>query len=223
VRSKGFFICFTGIDGSGKTTHARKLLEYLERHGVSTKYEWNGFEPLLLQVLMNVGRAAFLRGKDMYRDYREYYYARRRLFRSIFISAFFQGTYFLEALLQVTFRVRLPLMLGRNMICDRYVYDTIVGLGANLDYSDMRIRRMLRGFCRFLPKPDLAFLIDLPEEIAYQRKNDTPSLGFLKDRRQIYLNVGKEFGMTVLDGSQDLIELQNLIQDEVDSVLLARR
>ena len=77
------------------------------------------------------------------------------------------------------------------------------------------IRRLLKKCFRIAPKPDIAFLIDLPEEIAYQRKNDTPSIGYLKERREIYLNIGNEYEMMILDGTKSLEELKIEIEKVV--------
>ena len=55
--------------------------------------------------------------------------------------------------------------------------------------------------------PDKAFLIDLPEATAYRRKDDVVSLDFLAVRRKIYLQMARQHGMTILDGSGDPEEL----------------
>ena len=110
-------------------------------------------------------------------------------------------------------------MRHKNIVCDRYIYDTVVDLATDLNYSDSKRNSVLRNFLRLSPKPDMIFLIDLPEEIAYQRKTDVPSINYLRERREIYLNIGKECGMTLLDGSKELGELENLILNKVKAFL----
>ena len=39
---RGFLIVIEGIDGAGKTTHARKLVRWLRKKGIQTRYT---FEP----------------------------------------------------------------------------------------------------------------------------------------------------------------------------------
>ncbi len=212
---KPLLICFAGIDGSGKTTQAQRLVDWMKRQGVQSEYVWSIFEPWLLKPFMKTGRALFLREKDMFKDYTEYFDARRGLFRYPLASAFFHYCFFGEYLLRFLPQIRLLLMRGRSVICDRYVYDAVAGLAADLEYPDGKIRATVNHLLYLMPEPDLTFLIDLPEETAYQRKDDVPSVGYLEKRRQIYLDLAKEYGMTILDGSRDLTELENLIQDKV--------
>jgi dTMP kinase len=60
----------------------------------------------------------------------------------------------------------------------------------------------------FAPPPDLIFLIDLPESIAFQRKDDTPSLYYLKERREIYRWLSREYKMEVIDGTKSMAEVE---------------
>ncbi len=214
-KGKPLLICFAGIDGSGKTTHAQKLVDWMEGQGIQSQYAWNIFEPWLLKPFMKVGKALYLRKKDMFQDYTEYFQARSSLFRYPLAAAFFHYCFFSEYLLRALLKVRLPLMRGKNLICDRYVYDAIVGLAADLDYSDKKIRATVKNLFYLLPRPDLTFLLDLPEETAYQRKDDIPCVDYLRKRRLIYSELAEEYPMTILDGSGDLAELENLIQDKV--------
>ncbi|HUU41342.1 MAG TPA: hypothetical protein VMW42_10390, partial [Desulfatiglandales bacterium] len=47
---------------------------------------------------------------------------------------------------------------------------------------------------------DLVFLIDLPEEIAFTRKNDIQSVEYLRERRHIYIEMADRYGFIKLDG-----------------------
>lgn len=210
-------ICFTGMDGSGKTTLAKYLVEVMSQEGSQYKYVYGRLEPFILKTFIMMGRKIFLKGKDMFEDYREYSNTKRDAIKQHpFLFAFYKYLLLFDYSLQLLFRVRLPLMLGKNIICDRYVYDTVItDLSVDMNLSSSEIRKLIRRFFYLAPKPDLAFLIDLSEEIAFQRKNDTPSIEYLKERRMIYLDVEREEGMVVLDGSRSLDELKGIIQGEV--------
>jgi dTMP kinase len=110
----------------------------------------------------------------------------------------------LDYFLSTVIKIKIPLMRGRNIVCDRYVYD----LQADLLRQHKRTGRILR---RLLPKPDKVFLIDLPEEVAFKRKNDVPSIDYLTQRRGGFLDLAKQYNMTVLDGSKPLKELRSQI------------
>ena len=210
-------ICFTGIDGSGKTTLAKGLVETMEKKGIRYKYVYGRLEPFILRPFIAIGRKIFLRGKDMFRDYTEYSSTKNgAIEHHSFLFTFYRYILLFDYFLQLLFKIRIPLMLGRNIVCDRYVYDTVItDLSVDMNYSNHEIRDLIKRFFYIAPKPDLAFLIDLPEKIAFQRKNDTPSIEYLKERRKMYLDVGKEEGMLVLDGSKKLDDLEGLIRNEV--------
>ena len=217
MKFKSFLICFTGIDGSGKTTLAKYLVETMTQNGIKCKYVYGRLEPFILKPFIILGGKIFLRGADMFEDYAQYSSVKNRAIKQhSFLFSFYRRILLFDYLLQILFRVRIPFMLGKTIVCDRYVYDTIItDLSVDTNYSKSEITDLIKRFFYITPKPDLAFLIDLPEEVAFQRKDDTPSMEYLRERRNIYLNIGREYGMIILDGSKELDELEGLIRKEV--------
>ena len=213
-KTRSIFICFTGIDGAGKTTLSKRLSKTMADYGIKNKYVYNRIAPFLLKPLISLGRVFLRHGKDMPGNYDEFAKSKKRLFRNRLISSAYQYALLMEYLFQAFFKVKLPLMLGRNIVCDRYIYDTIItDLAADLHYSKKQVDNLLEKYFRILPEPDLVFLIDVPEEIAFQRKNDTPSVGYLKERREFYLHLGENNKVIILDGSKDPAELECIIWD----------
>ena len=62
---------------------------------------------------------------------------------------------------------------------------------------------------------NLIFLLDLPEELAYQRKGDVPSIDYLAERRKIYLNMDKDYNTVALDATKGLTELKDMVKSSV--------
>ncbi len=216
---KPIFICFIGIDGSGKTTQAKALVDMLEEMGLESRYVYNRSEPILTKPFIAVGKALFFGGKGKFDNYREYSIRRQKVFKNSLLSAADQNSLLVDNSLQNIARLSLPLILSKSSVCDRYIHDTVVDLAVDLNYPDGKTKTMLKNFLYLVPKPDLVFLIDAPEEMAYQRKNDIPSLDFLKERRKVYLDMAKEYEMMVIDGSRELVELECLIQSRVNEVI----
>ena len=175
---KNFFVCFTGIDGSGKTTQAEALIAEMEKRGIGTKYVWNRFEGGMITPFTMITKMIFFRGKNAINSPADYYGTKKRLLRNRILSKGYQYFLLFDYFFQILFRVRIPLIIGKNIVCDRYVYDIIVDLSVDFNYSEEKTKSMLKNLLYLFPKPDLIFLVDVPVEIAYQRKDDVPSMDY---------------------------------------------
>jgi dTMP kinase len=211
MKRGGFLVCFVGIDGSGKSTQAQKLVGNFQSQGIEIGYVRNRLDPWLLAPVLKLGRLLFFRGEKKSRDYGRYLNTRRKLLGIFGAAQFFEYVALWEYLIQTIVKVRLPLAFKKDIVCDRYIYDLVVGLAADFDYPPERIKKVLRLCLRLLPKPNLVFLIDIPEEVAFQRKTDIPSPAFLTTRREIYRSLLEECGMVLLDGLGDANELETSI------------
>ena len=111
-------------------------------------------------------------------------------------------TLLLIHLAHIFFAVRQKLLRGEWIICDRYIFDTAVDLQQGFQYSSEKIRDILS--IKWLPVPDFKFWLDLPEKSAYQRKPDTESVQFLRERRALYRGIAQEFDLHMIDASWGL-------------------
>jgi thymidylate kinase len=139
------------------------------------------------------------------------------------LSALYQYLAVTDYTIRAVFTIRLPLLFGKQVISDRYVYDLITSVGVVLDYPTDKTLALLRRCLVFLPKPDLVFLVDLPETVAYRRKDDIVSPEFLSVRREIYLQMAQQEGMTMLDGTCDVGELEQLVATKALRLMMGDR
>ena len=206
INKKNFFICFTGIDGSGKTTLSKMLVNEMNENGIITKYVWCGwrrFEFFLVRPLISIIKSV---GRRFHQNRDSESNTLARVDNPVY-SYLVLIDYFFTCIT----KIGIPLLIGQNIICDRYVYDLIVDLWQNHTMTQKIVLNLL-------PKPDLIFLVNLSEEIAYRRKDDIPSLEFLKKRKNLYLEMAKKFDMTVLDGSFELGDLRNIIVRQANNL-----
>jgi thymidylate kinase len=219
MKKSNFFICFTGIDGAGKSTLAKFLVEHLKTKEPRTKYVYGRYVPIILKPFIILGSFLFLYKKSFFGNYSKYSESKKRASKKHpLLSKIYQTILLLDYFFQVLFKIKVPFLLGMNIVCDRYIYDTIVtDLSIDFSYSKEDIKNTLYKLDFLFPKPNTIFLIDLPEEIAFQRKDDIPSIEYLRDRREKYICLGKECNMIILDGSLKLGEIQNAIIDYAES------
>jgi len=165
---------------------------------------------------MVVARFLFLRKENPARDYSNYVAVKKRaIVRNRVLSTLFQWLLLFDYYCQILPKVIVPHILGKNLIVDRYIYDTLVtDLAVDFGYSEKKLKHTLASCLHFFPRPHLVLLIDVLEETAFIRKNDVLSLDYLKERREVYLQLGKEHGVAILDGSNN--------QDQVKETAKAR-
>lgn len=204
------------MDGSGKSTLAKALVTKMGENGVKTKYWWCKFESfkfesLMIRLLKIISQTSTPRLRGV-----------NKLAKNSLPSIIYQYFVLFSYVYHIFLNVKLPLLFGKNVICDRYVYDTATDFVVDFGYSKEKIQTMLKIFFRVVPKPQLVFLIDLPEEIAYQRnlpKHDISSVTYLSIRRRIYLNLNEEHKMTLLDGTKNLRDLESEVFSKVKEVV----
>lgn len=211
-------VCMVGIDGAGKSTLAKGLVTIMEEQGTRCKYVWGGFTSsfTIFKPLVAVMKASVFRGNRLMQQSS----TKGTVLRSSALSTVYQYLALSDYIVQGLVRIRLPLAFGTNVICDRYIYDLTTSIGVLLDYPLDRTLGLLDRCLRFLPDPDLVFLIDLPEAIAYERKDDTISLNSLSLRRATYLEMAKRHPMIVLDGSREPEELKDTVATEVSQYIM---
>lgn len=212
LTTNGFFICFTGVDGSGKTTQAKKLVDNLSKYNLKFEYVYARFNPFLFKPFLLVGNFIFLRDKKV-ENYNQRTYEKKKVLKKYsLLSNLFYKILLIDYYIQLLYKIKLPLVFGKNIICDRYVYDTIVtDLSVDQEYSPEKIANRIEKLLSTLPEPKITFLMDVEEEIAYNRKDDIFSSDYVKDRRHNYLLIGEKYSMIQIDASDDINSVEKKI------------
>lgn len=193
-------ICITGIDGAGKTTLVHSLVASLSNHH-SSVYVYGRTYPILSRLLMSLGRATVLRKQNIWSDYSTYTSSKKRYMRNPALSRIYLLAVLLEYYIQIWLKLTPHYLFGRQVILDRYLYDTIINdIAVQLDYSPAQTMRAIELAFHFLPLPALTIFIDLPEEVAFSRKEDVPHVDYLKERRRLYLAMASRSEVQQLNG-----------------------
>gem|GEM_PF-615991 len=208
LERKRVIVCLAGIDGSGKTSHAIKIVKRFKSMGIPCQYVWCNWVPKISYPIM--GLIYLIRG-----------YRRKDYHKSKILKRVWNYIVILDFLWIYFFKVRIPLLMGKNVICDRYVYDAI----ADLMYDGLYNEKATRILLKFTPKPDLVFILDLPEDISYSRKNDTRNavnikdsdepIEYLKIHRENYLKIAESLNIPILDATKKFEELHEEIYRQI--------
>jgi dTMP kinase len=204
------FVTFEGPDGSGKTTQAKMLVEFLQARGAPVIYtrEPGGTEisEQIREVILST------RNKSM-----------RSETEVLLFSA---------ARAQIVDQVIRPALAeGKIVVCDRYYDSTLAyqgyGLGLDLD--------ALRAITKFATRglvPNLTFYIDVPAEIGLARRHqgetnrlDHKDAEYHTRVRNGYLELAKAepHRFVIIDGTGSIEQVQAKIQARMLKELKTRR
>lgn len=199
-----WFICCIGIDGSGKTTLAKSIVNKFHQDGIKADYVWLNSVPIFLRPFRFVSQKILLKGKKLNKEFTEYNNLRKiKVNKFKWLRKIYYSIMFIDYFIWVYYNL-IPLYFTRKrIVCDRYVYDLAVNLGEILSYSIQQKVQLIKTLLYFLPKPDLVILLDVDEDTAFKRKTDTPHINYLKNHRSVYTQLANEFDFKTIDASLD--------------------
>ncbi len=185
---RGKFITFEGIEGSGKSSQVKLLIQYLDQHQLPyVQTREPGGTPIaeaIRNILLDPACSEMLPETELL-----LYNASR---------AQHTGELILPALLE-----------GKIVICDRYYDSTYAYQGAARDL-DMKIIDTLTAYATFNTVPDITFLLDVPVQVGLSRiKNrsldrlEQEAFSFHQKVREQFLFIAKKqpARYLVLDGT----------------------
>jgi thymidylate kinase len=181
-------ISFSGLDGSGKTTQINNARAVLAELGLTDRLlafwdnvvvgcRWReGFVHKVYKSEIGVGAP----GKPVNR--------RDKNVRKWYLSLARHGLYLMDAL-HLCWVVAMAKRGGTDgvadvIILDRYVYDEL----ANLPLDNALTRAYVRFLDAFVPRPDIAFLLDADPVAANARKPEYP-VDFMRENRARYFSL----------------------------------
>jgi dTMP kinase len=209
---RGRFITLEGPEGSGKTTAARHLAQWLRDRRVATVLTQEpGGTPLGEEV-----RRIVLHMRGMSDD----------------LDPRADALLYAAARAQHVARVIRPaLERGEWVVCARYLDSSLAYQGAGYG-NDLDEMRRLQAFATYDLRPDLTLLLDLPVAVGLERTRrraewnrfeDTETAAFFERVRDAYLAfaAAQPDRFEIVDGSGSVEEADASIREVVERRLLA--
>ncbi|MBD3166966.1 dTMP kinase [bacterium] len=158
----GALVVLEGIDGCGKSTMARRLVEWFQSNRIEAVFS---FEPTLERY-----------GAELRRSFEE----GRRLTPEEELKLFEQ-----DRRMHVEQLIGPNMEAGRVVVLDRYYYSSMAYQGVRGVYRPDEVHALMTSFA---PVPDVAVFLDIPVETAVQRimsgRGEVPNVMEKRDNLQ---------------------------------------
>jgi dTMP kinase len=210
-----------GIDGTGKTTHARSLVCEMQQRGIPGHYTWcRGAPKYFLPTILLVRRIVYGRSVAEFEMNETDLNLKWHVFSNPLLSKVWRAILLFDTLIQVLVSIRIPMMIGRVVVSDRYVFDQMVDLAVDFRLSRPQLEKLaVSPVYRLFPNPDITFLLDTDEASAYSRKPDVRSISDLAERRRTYFWLFRFFSMKLVDASGNFDAVQRTLSSQVFDLL----
>lgn len=197
----GFLVVIEGIDGTGKTTAARRLCEFCDEHGLpylASKEPTDGPWGRKLRESAQTGRLSLEEELELFiRDRREH----------------------------VEQSIRPALKAGKIVVLDRYYFSTAAYQGAR----GANPEAILAANEQFAPQPDLLMLLDADPTQTLERvrsRGDVPNEfereSALREIRGIFLGISRPY-LVRINASSGIDEVTRQVRSSLSAALCAKR
>lgn len=210
-------ICIIGIDGSGKTAHAKKLLSELKKSGRKCKYVWSrepyffSFPLMYFYCILHFTKTVCVPDKQIQSEHK---------YNVKPVALVWPWVRLVDLIIWIIWQVYIPIWRGSVVICDRFIHDILVD--TMIDINNLRLYNALVGqlILKLIPSFSMVVMLDISEATASQRKNDITHLEYLVVRRRLYheiafylkipiINTDKPFNLVHKDLREIVISLGN--------------
>lgn len=221
-------VTISGVDGSGKTTYTEILSDILDLCELKKRIVWS-----------RVGSSNFLRpfskmayvfyylktGKEFRKNsnnFEESDARRKDLFGKSSVTKLI-GVHLLllEMLWQYSFKVALPLLRKKVVICDRYIYDTLVDITTRygIDPNDIEGKFFRNILTAIMPKPDIAYVLFIPHQEAISReKVDLAERQLVKLQVSTYREIARDFNLLQIN-THDKTRITDISDEMIYEIL----
>jgi len=206
-RNKGVVV-LSGIDGTGKSTHAKNICEWLRRNGFSCRII--PFHRYLFLDKLSRFRLK-VKGEKVEKPHGRPHpgWVPTKTSRFSFVRPYLA---LLDNFLLYVFKVVPCIWRGGYVICDRFIWDNYVKHKA-LGYNT----RFLFGFATFV-KPKVGLIFDLPSEVAVKRVGQRDfhyqyTAEQYEVERKEFRKIGEKLGYTIINTNQPIENTWKEIED----------
>ena len=104
------------------------------------------------------------------------------------------------------------------LLCDRCIVDSIVDLMTFTGDATLYKNKICEIFIRLL-KPDYIFLMDVDEDVAFNRRDEEINVEYLKFRRNLYLEMAHRYQIIIINSELSFQKVHNKLLCHLTRIL----
>jgi thymidylate kinase len=93
------------------------------------------------------------------------------------------------------------------IIFDRFIYDCLLALSYEFNFSTYKRIKLFKICCRLLPNPDLIIILDIPPKVSFLRKKE--EIKSLKNAKTIWEKYQELYHLLDILASGQIIRINN--------------
>lgn len=213
-------ITFSGIDGAGKSTQISTLMKYLRDNGHQPIYLWSrgGYTSFLENIKVLVRKIFRKSIPPAGHSKKRTQYLRKPGVRKIWLYAAL-----IDLIRVYGLNIRYWRLLRRPVICDRYLWDTLLDFKMNFPHEKVEQWALWRLLQWVTPQPDSAFLLMISLEESIRRsqikRDPFPEPEDVRRKRYaLYKELATEKQFQVIDGTMSAGEITKIIKNSINDV-----
>lgn len=210
-------ITFSGIDGVGKSTQIASLMKLFRDNGQEPVYLWSrgGYTSFVENIKTLLRKILKKSVPPSGHSEKRSQYLRKSGVRRLWLWAAL-----IDLMRVYGINIRIWRMIGRPVVCDRYLWDTLLDFKINFPKEDVDEWILWKLLRRIAARPDAAFLFMIPIEESVRRseikKDPFPEpIDMRRKRYALYEEFAKDGEFHVIDGTRPAGEIFEEIIDVV--------
>jgi thymidylate kinase len=203
-------IYLTGVDGSGKSFIAEKLIAELKLRGLPVRHLWSRFNNIVSKPLLAFCRVV---GLNYYETRKGTLIGYHDFEKSKIISWCFIICQIIDTWIATLFKIWPQVTTGKILVCDRGAYDTLIDVMVDTKKRELAGSKIAEAFLLLLPKYHKVFFLWREPEQIFRSRPDVKIDRNFSLRGELYHSCAARFGWLLVDNNNTPEETLNQILD----------
>lgn len=218
-------IALIGLDGSGKSANINLMKKDSDYTGF--KFCWVRWQPSITVFLYKIKHKNDTVGirqdnganNKKYNTLKKNYDRKKHIKKILFKNPAIRRAWMYYAIKDYKrqFTKKINGDVKSDIVFDRYYLDLFVDQGINFEYSPEQIYTEIVKYQKYFPVMDKIIYVKVSPEVCYARKDDIPSMEYLKLRYEVYEYIAKKQNWLIIDGEQSLEDVYASIKKVIFS------